>query len=500
MNSKNCIIWTRVSTKHQENNGGSLDYQSSICEKYAQSNGFTIKGYYGGTHESAKTPGALIRAMLDILKKDKSITYIIVSEFDRFSRDAGQGISILNDLTSKNIIVAAAKLNVDTSTQMGRMIAYISLCMAQSDNETRTDKFVSGRKHCVESGVWCSKVPLGYTKAGKSLNSQYVVNDTGRLIRKAFLWKLQGERNMDIQRKLAARGLIVDKRKLHKILTNPFYAGKIKHKMVAEMIDGVQEPLITYAQFLQVQTILSNRTGVYVHQKETPRFPLKRHVLCSEDRVPLTAYTVKAKNIDYYKCNKQGCRTNVSAKKLHQKYADLLSRYNMPQSVIGIFEDVIRRMILGNNEEQVQQSTLLKKQLTECENKMKKCKMRFAMGEIDEEIYGVAVEELQQKKDQILVELESAKKNLSNLDNNINDILATCCKLGDMWRSSQVDLCQKIQNLLFPNGILWDKGKDNYRTIEENKALALLRYISDEYRNKKEDKSENLSSLVTECG
>lgn len=41
------------------------------------------------------------------------------------------------------------------------------------------------------------------------------------------------------------------------------------------------------------------------------------------------------------------------------------------------------------------------------------------MGEIDEEIYGVAVEELQQKKDQILVELESAKKNLSNLDNNI---------------------------------------------------------------------------------
>lgn len=69
-----------------------------------------------------------------------------------------------------------------------------------------------------------------------------------------------------------------------------------------------------------------------------------------------------------------------------------------------------------------------------------------------------------------------------------------------MWRSSQVDLCQKIQNLLFPSGVLWDKGKDNYRTIEENKALALLRYISDEYRNKSEDKSENLSSLVAECG
>ena len=498
MNNKNCIIWTRVSTKSQEDNGGSLDYQKTICETYAR--GFAIKGYFGGTHESAQTPGVLVNAMLNAVKKDKFITHIFVSEVDRFSRDAGQAISIVNKLKKENIIIVDTKTGIDTSTPEGEMMVGIKLCMAQWDNTNRTNKFVSGRRHCVEKGVWCSKVPLGYAKTGKSLKSQYAVNETGLLIRSAFLWKLQGERNIEIQRKLAARGLTVDKRKLHKILTNPFYAGKVRHKMVTGMVDGVQEPLITYEQFLQVQTIMSGRTGVYTHKKETPKFPLKRHVLCSEDHTPLTAYTVKAKNIDYYKCNKQGCRTNVSAKKLHQKYADLLSRYNMPQSVMGIFEDVIRRMILANNEEQVQQSTLLKKQLTECENKMKKCKMRFAMGEIDEEIYGVAVEELQQKKDQILVELESAKKNLSNLDNNINDILATCCKLGDMWRSSQVDLCQKIQNLLFPNGILWDKEKDDYRTIEENKALALLRYISDEYRNKKEDKSKNLSSTVALCG
>ena len=57
---KNCFIWTRVSTKHQEENGGSLDDQKCRCEKYAKDNGYTIKGYFGGTHESAKTPGKLI--------------------------------------------------------------------------------------------------------------------------------------------------------------------------------------------------------------------------------------------------------------------------------------------------------------------------------------------------------------------------------------------------------------------------------------------------------
>lgn len=500
MNNKNCIIWTRVSTKYQEENGGSLDYQKTLCERYANDNGFMIKGYFGGTHESAKTPGVLVKAMLNTVRKDSSITHILVSEYDRFSRDAGQSITIINNLNQAKVIIVAVKTGMDTSTKEGRLMAHFSLCTAQWDNETRTDKFVAGRKHCIENGVWCSKVPLGYTKTGKSLNSQYRINETGRLIQKAFQWKLKGERNVDIQRRLAALGLSVDKRKLHKILTNPFYAGKIKHKMVKELVDGVQEPLVSYPQFLQVQSILSNRTGVYVHQKETPRFPLKRHVLCAKDHMPLTAYTVKAKDIDYYKCNKRGCCTNVSAKKLHQRYEALLARYDISQPVMLIFKDVVRRMIEENHEEQFQQNTLLRKRLTECENKMKQCKIRFGMGEIDEEIYEVAIENLQEKKNAILVELEKVKGDLSNLTKQVDGVVAICCKLGELWRASDVDLCQKIQNLLFPKGILWDKETDNYRTIEENKALALLCYISDEYKNKKEDESENSPSTVALCG
>ena len=42
--NKNCYIWTRVSTKHQEENGGSLDDQKCRCERYARENGYTIKG------------------------------------------------------------------------------------------------------------------------------------------------------------------------------------------------------------------------------------------------------------------------------------------------------------------------------------------------------------------------------------------------------------------------------------------------------------------------
>ena len=85
---KNCYIWTRVSTKHQEENGGSLADQKCRCEKYARDNGYVIKGYFGGTHESAKTPGKLVKEMVSAIKKDKTVKYLIVNQADRFSRNA----------------------------------------------------------------------------------------------------------------------------------------------------------------------------------------------------------------------------------------------------------------------------------------------------------------------------------------------------------------------------------------------------------------------------
>ena len=43
---KNCVIWTRVSTKYQEDNGGSLSDQKSKCELFARqkSEGWDVWG------------------------------------------------------------------------------------------------------------------------------------------------------------------------------------------------------------------------------------------------------------------------------------------------------------------------------------------------------------------------------------------------------------------------------------------------------------------------
>lgn len=471
---KNCVIWTRVSTKRQEDNGGSLDDQRCKCEAFAKQNGYKIKGYFGGTHESAKTPGPLLKEMYHAIKKDKTITHIIVSVVDRFSRNVGQASTIIDELLKQNVVIVEAATGIDTSTREGIMMIKFKLTLAEWDNGNRTDKFTSGRKHCLESGVYCGAAkPLGYDKQGKSMGTTFTINEKGKLIAKAFRWKLQGLANHQIISRLSTYGLEMSKQKLHHILTNPFYAGKIRHKMLeGKLVDGNQPCIVSYDDFLLVQDILSGRTGVYKHQKETPRFPLKRHVLCSKDRTPLTAYTVKKKNIDYYKCNLNGCKTNVSAKKLHSKYEELLRNYNIPEALKCILHDVISAMIHSDNEEQRKNEVLLKKQKTECLNKLKNCKVRFGMGDIDEDIYQETNAALQDKLDKIELELAKCRKDLSNFDSEVDEVFAICCKLDCLWKNSSLETSQKLQNLLFTNGILWDKEKEDYRTFDENEALS----------------------------
>ena len=498
------IIWTRVSTKYQEDNGGSLKSQKETCERYAAERGYEVVRYFGGAHESAKTPGKMIQEMTAFVKRDKSISTVLISEFDRFSRELWQATKMLEDMRRLGIIVIATKFGLDTRTKEGMLMAQQTLSMAQWDNQNRTDKFVGGRIDCMKAGAYIEKAPFGYYKEGKSRETFCYMDANGKLIAKAFKWKLAGDTNKEILDKLEARGLSLTKQKLHKILVNPFYAGKIRHKFTnMELIDGQIEPAVTYMDFLRVQEILSGRTGTYVQQKEKPTFPLTHYVLCGEDGKPLTSYTKTKKlktrmlEFGYYKCNQQGCNTNVSAKEMHEKYEALLCKYDVGEEVLSAFSVIIGRMLNSYSEVSGRESSELKRKISEIKKTIKEVKLRFACGKIDEETYSVAIQEYTNRKDVLLLELEKWQMNLSNQKEMIPVVIATASKIGTLWKNADLETKKKIQNLVFPEGIFWDKKKRNYRTKKRNAVFELLDRFSMTYGDKK---GLPLSEAVPLCG
>lgn len=501
---KECVIWTRVSTKYQQDNGGSLETQKETCEEYAKRYGYHVANYFGGKHESAKTPGKMVTEMYNYVRKNKNISTILVSEFDRFSRASWQACKMLDEMRELGIVVIAAKCGLNTETKEGMLMAKNTLNMAEWDNQNRTDKFTDGREKCIQAGAWIQKPPFGYYKEGKSRETWCYLNDKGKLLRYAFKWKLAGLSNSEILDKLSALGLHITKQVLHRVLTSPFYAGKICHQYTHyEMVDGQIEPAVTYIDFLRVQEIMSGRTGKYTQNKHNPSFPLTKHVLCIYDDTPFTAYTKEKKSkdtvhyYDYYKCNKAGCKTNVTAKEMHEKYEVLLNRYSVPEELLSNFASLIKESFRKVSDELVSQRTLLKKRMTEIDNDIKNVRVRYATGKIDEETYETAMMEFNNRKDLVILELDKCNLNLSNYEKQIPMVIATASNISGLWHNANLENKRKIQNLVFPNGIFWDKQIGDYRTISKNGFFDLMDRFSVRYGNKKEAASSDAVSL---CG
>lgn len=506
LKEKVAVVWTRVSTKEQAENNNSLDVQKKECELYAQKHNIKIVKYYGGTNESAKTEGKLYREMITEVAKSKDVNIILVYSFDRFSRAGDEGILTKRYLKSKGIYVVSVTQPTDPDSAAGEFMENILFLFNQFENNLRKGKCEAGMKECIERGDWYSKPPMGFTKSKKEGKHIIEVNEIGEIIKEAFMWKAQEELpNTEIVKRLKAKGVKISPQKLSDIFHNPFYCGKIKHAYLdGKIIDGNQEILISEDIFNKVNGL--NRDVDYSHADETPECPLKRHVYCSKCNGLMTGYPKKKKTgkiYYYYKCNTKGCKCNVGAETMHQQYIDHLSYYTIPADLIPILKPTLVKAFKERNESQGELHKELSKQLTECNNKINDINVKYGLGDINTEVYNATIGALKDKRTSIEVELEKAKENLSNLDKFIDNVLSTCSKLKTWWCNGTFQTRQKIQDLVFPEGISYDKEYGIYRTPIVNSVLSVFGEISEDYKkyiNEKGLQNSNPFNLVAGTG
>ena len=496
---KVAALWTRVSTAKQENENCSLDNQKKICREFAEAKGITIKREFGGKHESAKDEGKMYKEMIAEVAKDKEINIILVYSFDRFSRAGEEAIFTKQYLKAKGIYVVSATQLTDPDSAAGKFMENIIFLFNQFENELRRDKAVMGMTECIKRGEWYGKPPLGYdhTKEGKT--HIHKVNDIGRKLRNAWLWKAnEGASDMEIVRRLRTLGINVDRKHLNKILLNKFYCGWIVNSLLDyEPIKGTQEVLIDEDTWNRANGL--TRAG-YEQQEVTEQFPLKRHVRCSECGGYITGYTVKAKGKDYYKCNKIGCKCNRSTTIMHDLYIELLNTYQIPTEFIPVLSKVQHKVFDDFNSHKSTMRKDLKKRQSEVKNKIEKVQVRYGLGDISEVVYQTTIRTLNKELAEIESGLAEADKNLSNLQKFIDEAIAMSCKLGTLWKNGDFASRQKLQNLLFPSGIYFDKNTDDYRTENENEVFKIFRLFSSSCKNIKEKATSEFLRLSPKVG
>ena len=496
---KNCVIYTRVSTKEQADNNLSLETQKKACMQYAAKCGYTTMGSFGGTYESAKTDERKhFNNMLSFLKKGngkEKISYIIVYSVDRFSRTGGNAIYIAEQLRKQGIIVCSVTQPTDASTASGSLQQNIQFIFSEYDNQLRREKCMAGVKEMLMAGEWPAAVPFGYDIIKINEKREIVVNDQGRILKKAFYWKLNEKiTHKEISERLVAYGLKMNIQRISDHFRNPFYCGLMAHSALeGQIIEGNHEKLISKEIFIKLNDLIKDKFGFKLNPQSEP-IPLKRFLKCDICGELLRGYMSKKIQKYYYKCATIGCNCNKRADDIHKQFLNEVSRYTL--DVNEDYNKVLQReMLLIYNElnkQSEEDSQQIEKQLSEANKKLDRIEERYVLEEIDRAMYEKFHFKFKAEKAEIEKQLVTTTTKVSNLDKCTEKAITLSSKLATVWHFGDFKDKQNLQNLLFPDGIAYNRKNDECRTIRVNEIFG---YVADQTRDLEEGRRTDTPSF-----
>ena len=472
-----CVIYTRVSGARQEK-GESLETQFERCQQLAQRCKLQVMGCFGGKSESAKTDERKeFNRMLDFIKKSKQpISYIIVYSVDRFSRTGGNAIYLKEQLKKRGILLLSYLQPVDVATSSGNFQQNMLLLMSQYENEQRREKIIAGMEAKMRKGYIVTRVPRGYSVIKENGQRRFVINKTGKLIAKIFHWKANdGLSYNEIVRRCREQGLKLCHPAVLYILQNPFYCGLLTHELLnGEVIEGVHPPIVSRELFLKANGIMNSAKRDYAFLHIEEQTPLKRFARCGNCGWYLRSYQSKGKY--YYKCNHKGCRCNVSAEKLNQSFKTLLADFSI-RAAPTIRQRITTQMVVvynQQNREELDRQQALQQRAKDLRSKLQRLEQRFIDEELTKDLYQKHSQQTAAELAETEAKMNQRGVEVSNLEKAIEKAIEFAEKLPSLWDLSDYEGKQKLQFLVFPEGIHYTTQKGWCLTPKINTLLLQI--------------------------
>ena len=290
-----CAIYTRKSSEDGlEQEFNSLDAQREACAAYITSQkiegwvqvpeSYDDGGLSGGTLER---PG-LQRLMVDI--RAGKVDQIIVYKIDRLTRSFGDFSKIVETLDEAGASFVSVTQTFNTSTSMGRLTLNMLLSFAQFEREVTAERIRDKIAASKQKGLWMGgNVPLGYEPDGRTLK---IKEADARIIRTIYdLYQKHGNIRFTkteadkLGLKTAVRKLSTGRLKggtefsfghIYHILTNPVYAGRIRHHK--KVYPGKLQAIIEPEDWDQIQEQLKAGAAMARSEKDQSNTGKKKQV------------------------------------------------------------------------------------------------------------------------------------------------------------------------------------------------------------------------------
>lgn len=498
---KRAVIYCRVSSDEQKNNT-SLSHQEQSIIAFCAKNNIAIDSIYKEDYSGKTFQRPEWKKMLAHVKKNKKyIDFLLFYDYTRFGRNTADGFFWHTKLMKEYDIQPQSitqYINYEVPEYVYQLSIYLS--GPQVDNVWRSIKTKNGMISRMKDGQWVQgRYPVGYSKDHS--NGVIIQNEDAELVLKAFKMIAEGYTLTEMQQRIKKLGLYRSVQSWSKTLVNPFYIGLISNSLMDEPVRAKNmKPIVPKTLFNKVQETLNSRwkpkSRTQIH------YPMKGFCRCGDCDTQLSGYAVKKKQkasggylvkksqVQYYICNNKHCRKNISLKKMHEDFKVFLNQYRIDPELIPVVRAQLRNIFKQLTYTTKSENQQIQKKLTEIKKKVKSLHSKFLDGHIHPDDYKEIKEDLQNERKELELMLHP-EFTISNPNIMVEKSISYLLKIGDTWFNSSLEAKNKLQKVVFPDGVNYLKEKRAYRTPKVNAIIELI----SAHRSFKHKKSESENKL-----
>lgn len=469
---KRAIRYLRFSQIGQSN--GSIERQELYTDQWLKFNVVELVDTFIDRGKSAKTFDRpdFIKLQDFISKHYKAVDYLLVDQLDRFSRDAGEAMSMVKQLQRKysiQVVSVTEGIIFDYDTPGSFFRAGLQLLLAEEDNINRSIKIRGGlyTARAKEGRYIGVKPPFGYSKHGEGKDRRLVIEEgEAKIVRFMYDAYLRDTPLYKIKEKAYALGFTTKgNTAVERVLANPVYAGMLKVQAYKEYPGGlfpaVHEAIIDTATWQMVQAKIKKpeQTRTVLDEALPLRGILKCH--CGNYLTGAPSRSKSGRYFYYYKC-KVARHNNISAIKAHQQFLQVCELMSLSKATVDEIKDASIRSIdesLKSNKEIIIEKKAV---LEETQEKMFSLEEKWIKNEISKDTY----ERWHSTYNNMVINCKGAIERLSKVENRAYVILhKNLHMLTDLKQIySEADLVQKREfvKLVFDSNLYYQEGI--YRT------------------------------------
>lgn len=461
-NNKRAVIYCRVSTREQVEEGNSLITQEKACREYAFKSGFDVADVFIEQGESAKTMQRTeLKRLIDFCSVRKNnIQAVIAYKIDRVSRN-------MDDYSQIRILLKRCGVEIKStseffeSTPAGRFMENIIANVAQFDNDVRTERSINGMKEAVREGRYVWKGPYGYSNVKVAGKSTIGPDENAISVKKAFEEIAKNYSSIQIVRLnllksgyLYKNGKPLCRTQFYNLLQNEIYAGWITQ--FKERHRGLFEPIVSEELFEQVQRVLKYKgTKGIVKLKHHPDFPLRRF-FWHPQYAKLTGCWARGrrKRYAYYFYKTKGL--NFRKETTEELFMAFLDSYRLDSKHFRNFE----RLINENLTKQMSGKQKLREQLQRTVDELKKKQQSIVDKNLSGLISDTTLKGLLEEIERDLLNTNASLMSISDKNINFTAVFKNAKEYlnnpSKMWNRAPVNIKVLLQWFYFPEGIIFD--------------------------------------------